>query len=761
MSKYPKLWNGTNAVGEAKVRQLQKIDVPFLSAQGPGFESNTMGRFSEVFGGQETRYRGLAYAGSSVETSSPAYRWYTFPYAGTSGDYGTPVSAAWSAASTPQGDPPAPVRATVARLVAKDALGTYRDELRGIDEGSRISPTAPQRYWVREHRVVAALDTYPDTDEVWTTAGGMVMSNNKVIAAFLPNFNLMAGSTAFPFANAVVVISPTGLVVLLRKATDPVLIGPGLPSRPQDIGVPGTPIWHIEPLVSSTVVSDPFVPWDAPTFVQTAVSQKGGRFAIFSGGGWAKEYALAKNPTSGDIEYSVLQSVADAFGAESFSWSATVGSTGPGATGVDTSSWLPGETLQRLAVPSGGGADIMADYAVLGSLSSDSYEYSKTWDLSGTQSATQTVAIAYVNGTAVNVTLTRAKARTGTISASETLLWAAHGGHTYNAPPAGYSWKTPLPRVDESATLSIPAVSPLGVVVGGVDPAEFWASNAVISGEANGYSYAAERTATGCGYTHTDTLEWGSDSLVVRDESVTFSLSVSMQASRAWVMQKGTDLNGDSYFSALDGLSESASSVESMTSTRTLTTRDVLLLDAHNAVLVYIEKSLTATATHAGASFDYLYGADSPLQTTPVEVSQSSTASAKIVVQFNSTTYEKSFDPSITDLMIGADMESGRTLLNTQTLSLGTTLLTLPTMQGECRHIAYRNLRHDTLAKRELIFAYDEPIVYGAVTVQPQFYLTESGVEDWLTTCGLPASVGRRIANCFRVGGPGPQIAGY
>lgn len=45
----PKLWDGPDAVGESKVRQLAQVDAPYLSAAGPGFVAATKGGFSEVF----------------------------------------------------------------------------------------------------------------------------------------------------------------------------------------------------------------------------------------------------------------------------------------------------------------------------------------------------------------------------------------------------------------------------------------------------------------------------------------------------------------------------------------------------------------------------------------------------------------------------------------------------------------------------------------------------------------------------------------
>jgi hypothetical protein len=52
--KYPKLPDGPNPVGEAKVRHLQTLDAPFLTAIGPGFVASKMGEFYEVTGAQES-----------------------------------------------------------------------------------------------------------------------------------------------------------------------------------------------------------------------------------------------------------------------------------------------------------------------------------------------------------------------------------------------------------------------------------------------------------------------------------------------------------------------------------------------------------------------------------------------------------------------------------------------------------------------------------------------------------------------------------
>lgn len=55
-TKYPKLWDGPNPVGEAKVRALQQVDAPFLRASGMGFASGKMNGFQEVRGGEPGYY---------------------------------------------------------------------------------------------------------------------------------------------------------------------------------------------------------------------------------------------------------------------------------------------------------------------------------------------------------------------------------------------------------------------------------------------------------------------------------------------------------------------------------------------------------------------------------------------------------------------------------------------------------------------------------------------------------------------------------
>ena len=46
----PKLWDGPNAVGEARMRALEQVATPYISASGPGFTASKKGQFSEVTG---------------------------------------------------------------------------------------------------------------------------------------------------------------------------------------------------------------------------------------------------------------------------------------------------------------------------------------------------------------------------------------------------------------------------------------------------------------------------------------------------------------------------------------------------------------------------------------------------------------------------------------------------------------------------------------------------------------------------------------
>lgn len=79
--KYPKLWGGPDAIGEAKLRGIQALDVPFLSASGPGFEASTKGGFPEVvsFGETETPVEDVIFASGYSESDTTHLRSSPFP----------------------------------------------------------------------------------------------------------------------------------------------------------------------------------------------------------------------------------------------------------------------------------------------------------------------------------------------------------------------------------------------------------------------------------------------------------------------------------------------------------------------------------------------------------------------------------------------------------------------------------------------------------------------------------------------------------
>lgn len=78
--KYPKLWNGTSAVGEALVRSLQRIRAPFLSAHtADGVIAGKMGhRLSEVKQEKDDEFIAMEWMAWSeaVITTPPPYSYY-------------------------------------------------------------------------------------------------------------------------------------------------------------------------------------------------------------------------------------------------------------------------------------------------------------------------------------------------------------------------------------------------------------------------------------------------------------------------------------------------------------------------------------------------------------------------------------------------------------------------------------------------------------------------------------------------------------
>lgn len=66
--KYPKLWNGPSAVGEALVRALQRVGTPWLTTIAGDVVANKQGKFSEVFQGGEDGIYCLGWDDTSAKT---------------------------------------------------------------------------------------------------------------------------------------------------------------------------------------------------------------------------------------------------------------------------------------------------------------------------------------------------------------------------------------------------------------------------------------------------------------------------------------------------------------------------------------------------------------------------------------------------------------------------------------------------------------------------------------------------------------------
>lgn len=109
--KYPKLWDGSNAVGESKVRQLEKIGSPALSASGPGFFARKSGGGNEVYGGEEFPFRSYGTTTVNGKTkrryvATPSLNQPFRPWIYPIGDYvgyGRVVASTWRVGGSSRG----------------------------------------------------------------------------------------------------------------------------------------------------------------------------------------------------------------------------------------------------------------------------------------------------------------------------------------------------------------------------------------------------------------------------------------------------------------------------------------------------------------------------------------------------------------------------------------------------------------------------------------------------------------------------------
>lgn len=588
-------------------------------------------------------YRGLAYAAfTSQEGATFTFKTYGPPYEDTPNNYGT--EDFWFGGVTP-----APEKKTVARLVAKSGPENeqvYGDSVRGILEGNRVGSGNAPTYWVREHRLAGGEDEWVDTDEVWTNSGGIIFVNNKAVAAYTPDpGGLSMEAIAFPFENRVIVASTTGRVSTLALVKDPLRFDQrGLPL---EHGGSGSEVF----LTTQTTLANPtFVPWDAPAFVQPAVSQKGDRFAICTGGGWLKEYTIAKNPSTGLVEATLGQSINDATPADS------------------------------------------------GSAQGNGTSFSTNIDLS----TSATVGAAYVNGTLTTLAATSTRTVAGAI--------------TFTPKPSD--------GVAGHATL--------------------------VGGESR----------------LTTTLNGLPTPLVLRDRHVLVDYDV-FSSTREFHTEVGLYF----YFRGTGTLNSTVVDVQ----------REPLLIDAHNGIMLYTERRLEQSRAinndeawfPSGGTYNdvaiLMHGAHS-LWSFSEGVCNLEGALAWSPLQgypiFNVTT-DVFYEALVLSTPWGTfthkiDYETG--LTTTATLGplgdivapevvLAAPLYRVPTMQGMCPQVAYRLVDAES---PELVASHGQTSASAELDVV-NFALTEAGVEDWLTSCGVPPATALRYANCFRVGGPGRQ----
>jgi hypothetical protein len=773
--KYPKLWDGPNPVGEARLRGLEMLDAPYLTVSGPGFSAHKRGGFREVYGAPEAPpgkpwkpYKGLAYAAWTGPTTSlttlSAYT-YTYPYESTPNEYGTAISATWSASSSPvDGET---VKQSVARLVARDPeTDAYADTRRGIVEGTYIQPETAQPYWVREARKTATETVFEDTDEVHTTGGYLVFSNNKVLATYVVTPDVGYRELVFPFAHRLIALARSGYVGRMNRLNNPKLPADSI----RVVVEQHETVWHLDASANTTVGL--MVPLNAPDYVMPAVNQSGDRFALASGGGWLEEYSLRRDTLTGEVEGTLEQAIDDGFAAFSIAWTATEGSASitPALT-ADTSSWLPSATLDAYAEDADHNL-VLAPYVTLGAISTDAHSYRKTWVLDDSETRTQTVGAAYANDVLVPLTLTCAMSRSGTVVTQEVGTLYAQGGHTYHPlPPGTLYWSSGNPYVPSiaeatSTALTAGETSPMLVTYPGyVDATGSALAYRVVNTSNPGpqaQHYAAQKDTDGIVYRETHTLTWQGGSLVIWDHVRTLTLHARYdRADTRAVTSTGPGLL--SYGVGFATTQVSGSCTLHFEVSRT--SRTPLLIDPHNGVLAYLETIETdtydVTSTSATDAQRCVQGSLDPqewIQFFSVPATHAKTVSTKCVLQFAGSTLEQGADSSASETVLENSAESdwsfvlGPWFKDEERTRAPLTDQRIPTMQGMCPYMAYR---HPADAeKREMLFAYtwDTTMADGAVTTL-QLAATERGIEDWLSTCGVPAAA-VRVAGCFRVGGP-------
>lgn len=291
----------------------------------------------------------------------------------------------------------------------------------------------------------------------------------------------------------------------------------------------------------------------------------------------------------------------------------------------------------------------------------------------------------------------------------------------------------------------------LVVITATVEASKHGSASTVSSSDSpiSSYSHSGDVTQT-----QKCTLDWGTGSIVTHDTRNTYA------AIASWAQTVDGFANFDvSYVSDVELRSNSIE-------------RTILLLDIHNDVIVYFE-SVTDVVTSfqedhshqdvfAGWGFRLIPGyfmsddpdlfIPDPSGHDPIDqptISVVTTRNYKLAVRFGGNTYENIADEQVVNDTTTNIQDVGLWLNRGDSLAAWGNMG--PVMQGMCPYIAYR---HPNTNNAKMICAHGIRLD----NVVPDTYLnstfTERGVEDWLTSCGVPAAVTTRVATCFRIGGP-------
>lgn len=642
---------------------------------------------------KRTPYRGLAYAASVPDADGEYGEFFRYPYDGTPGNYGTRQSYLSSAVPTTViGPGGVHIKQTVARLVARREAG-YFDKLRGIPEGSYIQPFIAQPYWVRE----SDGTTFKDTDEVWTTAGYIVFCNNLAVSTYGLGAGIGLRELVFPFRNKLILLSVGGEVRLLDRPISPKAERGGQTWVEQHGSY-----YHLDASTDANSVT--LINPVPPNYVQPAVNQSGTKFAIYTGDGWAKGYAIAID-SEGVVSAAEEYSVNDGGDSASFSSSTEADERPvPGGHYIEPAVWQVGTFDARWT---DGGTNYTAPgYAISEPFQTFDYGDSSAVSLAGTAAAESTVAVAFINDALVPITRRYVITRSGDYHDTAVTVLTQQT-FTQQEPPAP---ETHIPS---------------GFLTFKPGAQTSWFS----------------RYGSGLTLSRQEKVVWPGGELIVFQEERQINIDLNF-----WYVTgySNSSIDLDGYQADPDSYVYSYSEDDSFDSVYTRYERTLLLLDPHNSVYAYYEVSTEyaysgVTRDSPGVGFD-----------STARTSGTSTIRAKVVVHFGGEVYESNSEP-VSAALPSEDVNVLMSDLLQPTLTADSALLRFPVMQGMCPYMAYRRPNTE---QAEMVFAHS-----GAITGAPSgtyfnSAFTAQGVEDWLTSCGVPAAVTTRVATCFRVGGP-------